>query len=65
LDKYPELASFRRGAQSEQVDNGEAAIEATSQTPREVLEASYQVLRRELAQELLEQTKKRPAIFFV
>jgi len=64
LDKYPELASFRRGVQSEQTDNGEAAVEAASQTPREVLEASYQILRRELAQELLEQIKKRPPIFF-
>ena len=64
LGKYPELATFRRGAQLDAADNGEAAVEATEQTPREVLETSYQLLRRELAQDLLEQIKKRPAIFF-
>lgn len=65
LDKFPELADFRRVPQPVgPTDNGEAAVEATSQTPREVLEVSYQVLRRELAQELLEQIKKKPAIFF-
>lgn len=64
LDKYPELATFRRGAQLDAASNGEAAVEATEQTPREVLETSYQLLRRELAQELLEQIKKRPPIFF-
>ncbi|KPV49880.1 restriction endonuclease [Kouleothrix aurantiaca] len=65
LDKYPELATFRRGTQLDTAaSNGEAVVEATEQTPREVLETSYQLLRRELAQELLEQIKKRPAIFF-
>lgn len=64
LDKFPELATFRRGPQLDAASNGEAAVEATEQTPREVLETSYQLLRRELAQELLEQIKKRPAIFF-
>lgn len=64
LDKYPELATFRRGAQLDAATNGEAAVEAIEQTPREVLETSYQLLRRELAQEILEQIKKRPAIFF-
>ena len=64
LGKYPELATFRRGTQLDAADNGEAAVEATEQTPREVLETSYQLLRRELAQDLLEQIKKRPAIFF-
>ncbi len=65
LDKYPELADFRRvPQQAGAADNGEVLVETTSQTPREVLETSYQLLRRELAQELLEQIKKRPPIFF-
>lgn len=65
LDKFPELADFRRVSQPvDATSNGDTAVEAISQTPREVLETSYQVLRRELAQELLEQIKKRPAIFF-
>jgi restriction system protein len=71
LEKFPELADFRKRGQQDQADNGDvtsgetlAVVEATNQTPREVLEASYQILRRELARDLLEQIKKRPPIFF-
>jgi len=65
LSRFPELASFRGDIAQEQPDNGEVIIaSAVSQTPREVLEASYQVLRRELAQELLERIKSKPPIFF-
>jgi restriction system protein len=64
LDKYPELAEFRRDARPEQGTNGVETVEATSQTPREVLESSYQLLRRELAQELLERIKQKPPAFF-
>lgn len=64
LEKFPELAAFR----GEPTQNGAASdvelAKETSQTPREVLEASYQVLRRELAQELLERIKQRPPAFF-
>src|SRR5262245_26276850 len=48
LAKYPELADFRKRGQQDQSDNDDAAsgealavVEATNQTPREVLEASY------------------------
>jgi len=65
LSRFPEQASFRGDIAQEQPDNGEVIIaSAVSQTPREVLEASYQVLRRELAQELLERIKSKPPIFF-
>jgi restriction system protein len=71
LKKFPELADFRKRGQQDEPENGDAAsgealavVEATNQTPREVLEASYQILRRELAQELLERIKKKPPIFF-
>ncbi len=68
LDKYPELAEFRRANQladstssSTQVSE---VVEASSQTPREILESSYQLLRRDLAQELLERIKQKPPAFF-
>jgi restriction system protein len=71
LKKFPELADFRKRGQQDELDNGDTAagealavVEATNQTPREVLEASYQILRRDLAQDLLEQIKKKPPIFF-
>lgn len=68
LDKYPELADFRRAAQpgdaAGSTSNGTEAVEVTSQTPREVLEASYQLIRRELAQDLLERIKQKPPVFF-
>lgn len=70
LGKYPELADFRGDSQSGASTNGTeaseglTAVEETSQTPREVLESSYLLLRRELAQELLERIKSRPPAFF-
>ena len=65
LAKYDEFAEFRRRPQQdEHADNGEVAVQTITQTPREVLEASYQLLRRELAQELLERIKQKPPIFF-
>jgi restriction system protein len=71
LEKYPELAEFRRKGQQDDLGNVDSAVggvlavvEASSQTPRELLEASYQVLRRDLAQELLEHIKRKPPIFF-
>jgi restriction system protein len=66
LEKYPELAVFR-GVPSDGgngVANGADIATPTSQTPREALEASYQLLRRELADELLERIKQKPPAFF-
>lgn len=68
LDKYPELAEFRRANQLTDSTSGAAqgaeVVEASSQTPREILESSYQLLRRELAQELLDRIKQKPPAFF-
>ncbi len=65
LAKYDELAEFRRRPSVEATHEDEEIDQlATSQTPREALEASYQTLRRELADELLEQIKSRPPRFF-
>lgn len=63
LDKFSELADFRGVPRQAEAENGDV-VQATSQTPKEVLEASYQLLRRELAQELLERIKQRPPVFF-
>ena len=63
LDKFSELADFRGVPRQAESENGDV-VQATSQTPKEVLEASYQLLRRELAQELLERIKQRPPVFF-
>nr|WP_254151066.1 restriction endonuclease [Candidatus Chloroploca mongolica] len=70
LAKYPELADFRGDPQPGGCSNGTeahaglTAVEETSQTPREVLEASYLLIRREIAQELLERIKAQPPTFF-
>ncbi len=71
LEKFPELAAFHGKAQQDETGNGDVAsggtlavVEAANQTPREVLEASYQILRRDLAQELLERIKQKPPAFF-
>jgi restriction system protein len=65
LAKYPELADFRRGRQlNGDGDPGEDGIPETSQTPHEVLESNYLLLRRELARELLERIKQKPPRFF-
>lgn len=65
LEKYAELAEFRGAVVPGAPTNGAAIAEPeVTQTPREVLEASYQLLRRELAQELLERIKAQPPVFF-
>ncbi len=65
LERFPELASFRGDLPSEtQPVNGEAVAPIVTQTPRELLEASYQVLRKDVAQELLDRIKQKPPAFF-
>jgi restriction system protein len=64
LERFPELAAFRGETAQEQSTDGEVVVQVTNQTPRELLEASYQILRRELAQELLDRIKQKPPVFF-
>lgn len=63
LEQYPELAMFR-GEAPQPERNDVELVEETNQTPRELLETSHQLLRRDLAQELLERIKNKPPIFF-
>lgn len=67
LKQYPEFKEFA-GSKGES-SNGDMnfsqeIIEKTSQTPQEILETSYQSLRQNLAQELLEHIKNSPPKFF-
>ena len=64
LERFPELATFRGDTPQEERTNGVELVKETNQTPREVLEEIYQLLRRELAQELLERIKTKPSVFF-
>lgn len=54
LMQFPEFVVFRKKTSPTKVEKGDAAEEETSQTPREVLESSYQSLRSQLAQDILE-----------
>jgi restriction system protein len=60
LLQFPEFVEFRR-RQSDEAIEEHAADE---KTPEEILETTYQSLRNNLAQELLERVKKAPAKFF-
>jgi restriction system protein len=54
LLQYPSIQEWHKSSRKNE-DNDTAIVEATNQqTPEEVLEASYQELRRSLAQELLD-----------
>ncbi len=63
LSQFPEFRQFRR-SQGQRSQTQEQESEETEQTPQEILEASYQNLRRELAQELLQYVKAASAAFF-
>ncbi len=63
LEQFPEFMNFRSKSRS----NGEELVDGDlepTQTPEELLEASYQTLRRELAQELLERIMTCSPRFF-
>jgi restriction system protein len=60
LLQFPEFVEFRR-RQDEQVLEVQVAEQ---ETPEEILESTYQSLRNNLAQELLERVKKAPPKFF-
>ena len=69
LRQFPEFLAFkthanRDGKIEENNNSTQEILEKTSQTPQEILEASYQNLRQTLAQELLERIKNSPPKFF-
>jgi restriction system protein len=69
LRQFPEFVAFhthadRDGKSEENNHATQEIVEKTSQTPQEILEASYQSLRQTLAQELLERIKNSPPKFF-
>jgi restriction system protein len=61
LMQFPEFVEFRKKSQGPHPDEKNDEPE---QTPQEVLDASYQGMRRDLAQELLQRVKASPARFF-
>lgn len=63
LSQFPEFREFRSKSTSSQPEAIEIE-ERYNQTIEEVLEASYQSLRQELAQELLQRVKSFPPRFF-
>lgn len=64
LKRFPEFLDFQNlSKQNSRTDNDEKQDEP-DQTPEENLEASYQSLRRALAQELLERIKNSSSSFF-
>lgn len=67
LKQFPEFKIFINGENNianEDTSLSQEIIEKTSQTPQEVLETSYQNLRQNRAQELLEQIKNSSPKFF-
>ncbi len=63
LKQFPEFIEFRK-RQNDKLEEDIERHEELDETPEEVLEASYQNLRRNLAQELLEQVKQVAPRFF-
>ena len=64
LARYPELAAFRSGVAAPGETDKHLPAEATIATPDEVLEASYQALRKQLAADLLERVHAVDPTFF-
>jgi restriction system protein len=62
LERFPELEQFRSGTTQDSIES--LQDEAPKQTFEEILESSYQNLRRSLAQDLLERIKTYPPKFF-
>ena len=58
LEKFPEFIEFRGLRNDAEEDSGsEEVILSTGQTPHEALEAAYEKLRSELAEEILQNIK--------
>ncbi|MDW8351657.1 MAG: restriction endonuclease [Anaerolineae bacterium] len=63
LLRFPEFVEFRNRSRPRPDETREADNDAT-QTPEEVIEAAYQALRQDLANELLQTIKERSPAFF-
>jgi restriction system protein len=61
--QFEEFAKFKTVRSQNRIDGGQTEIE-TEQTPEETLESSYEVIRQNLAQELLTRVKKCSPRFF-
>lgn len=67
LKQFPEFLEFvsiREDQTNGELNIPQELVEKTSQTPQELLDTSYQSLRQDLAQEILEQIKNSPPKFF-
>lgn len=65
LRQFSEFLEFQAPADKESKSNGNIEIiEKVSQTPQEILETTYQGLKQNLAQELLERIKNNSPKFF-
>jgi restriction system protein len=67
LKQFPEFLAFINNKNMKtngETNTSEEIIEKTNQTPQEILETSYQSLKQDLAQEILERIKKSPPKFF-
>ncbi len=62
LERFPEFLEFKTRRKEKDAMNGEEIT--PEQTPDESLEAAYQKVRKELAQELLKQIKQCSPAFF-
>ena len=64
LRQFPEFLEFQSTSRLSNKRGDEEEAEEPNQTPEEILESSYQGLRRDLAQELLDRVKSSPPRFF-
>ena len=69
LKQFPEFLTFHATPEKdskidEATRSSQEIVEKTSQTPQEILDTTYQSLRLNLAQEILEQIKNNPPKFF-
>jgi restriction system protein len=64
LSQYPELAAFRSGAPAPGEADRQPSAEATAATPDELLDATAQRLRKQLAADLLEKVRAVDPFFF-
>jgi restriction system protein len=65
LNQYPEFVDFRaRKNSNEQEKLAPTPTASSESTPFEILESSYHELRKELAQDLLDEVKSSPPEFF-
>jgi restriction system protein len=67
LKQFPEFLEFVSSRENQingDLSTAQEIVEKTSQTPQELLDTSYQSLRQDLAQEILERIKNSPPKFF-